>query len=100
MFGTACTSTLQAAISGSGQQHGSVYWASGALNVLQNLSPAGSLCSQMERAFAIKDSPIWRDSSTTVGGGPTSTLAPAATLAPAQTDGQIHRIASIRSVSV
>jgi len=52
------------AISGSGQQHGSVYWKKGASGILRNLAPAESLESQLADAFAIADSPIWMDSST------------------------------------
>lgn len=54
------------AISGSGQQHGSVYWANGALKAhLKNLDPAkGNLVKQLQDAFSIKDSPVWMDSST------------------------------------
>lgn len=36
------------AISGSGQQHGSVYWRSGAEAVLKNLTPGISLASQLD----------------------------------------------------
>jgi len=54
------------AISGSGQQHGSVYWAKGALKShLKLLNPSkGSLVTQLQDAFSIKDSPVWMDSST------------------------------------
>jgi xylulokinase len=50
------------AISGSGQQHGSVYWARGAH--LKGLDPSQALVTQLQEAFAIKDSPVWMDSST------------------------------------
>jgi xylulokinase len=54
-----------AAVSGSGQQHGSVYWKKGASATLGALSKTkGSLVSQLSGAFALKDSPIWMDSST------------------------------------
>ena len=54
-----------AAISGSGQQHGSVYWKHGSREVLAKLDPANTLQPQLQDAFAVKDSPIWMDSSTT-----------------------------------
>ncbi|KAG0629277.1 hypothetical protein M758_1G090400 [Ceratodon purpureus] len=53
------------AISGSGQQHGSVYWARGAQKShLKNLDPSKALVTQLQDAFTIKDSPVWMDSST------------------------------------
>ena len=55
------------AVSGSAQQHGSVYWASGALDrVLRRLDPAGPLFDQLRdgEAFSTPNSPIWADSST------------------------------------
>ena len=54
-----------AAISGSAQQHGSVYWQAGALRTLQDLDPARTLSEQLGAAFAVPDSPVWMDSSTT-----------------------------------
>lgn len=39
------------AVSGSGQQHGSVYWASGAHSKLQSLRPSDSLAAQLKDAF-------------------------------------------------
>ena len=55
-----------AAVSGSGQQHGSAYWATGARARLRGLrgGPDG-LVTQLGPAFSVPDSPIWRDSSTT-----------------------------------
>lgn len=53
------------AISGSGQQHGSVYWKKGSQAVLSFLDPSKSLLSQLKDAFSTMDSPIWMDSSTT-----------------------------------
>jgi hypothetical protein len=47
------------------QQHGSVYWARGARERLAALNPERSLLSQLGDAFAIPNSPIWMDSSTT-----------------------------------
>lgn len=55
-----------AAISGSGQQHGSVYWKNGSSVVLSSLDPAKQLASQLVDSFSIKESPIWMDSSTTL----------------------------------
>ncbi|GAQ82467.1 xylulose kinase [Klebsormidium nitens] len=53
-----------AAVSGSGQQHGSVYWANGARSKLQSLRPSDSLAAQLKDAFATPASPVWMDSST------------------------------------
>lgn len=54
-----------AAISVSGQQHGSVYWKTGAEQLLNNLDPnKGLLHEQLQSAFAVADSPIWKDTST------------------------------------
>eukprot|EP01084_Bolivina_argentea_P048035 88534_1 len=52
-------------ISGSGQQHGSVYWRTDAIKTLQDLDPKQSLLNNLSDAFAIANSPIWMDSSTT-----------------------------------
>lgn len=55
-----------AALSGSGQQHGSVYWKKGAREILRHkLNPALSLHDLLKDAFAVEYSPIWMDSSTT-----------------------------------
>ncbi|KAG6832258.1 hypothetical protein H0H87_002154 [Tephrocybe sp. NHM501043] len=54
-----------AAISGSGQQHGSVYWSKNAETLLSSLDPAQSLVSQLPPAFSLPNAPIWQDSSTT-----------------------------------
>jgi len=54
------------ALSGSGQQHGSVYWAQGAAKLLESLDPAQKLAPQLAQAFARAESPIWADSSTGV----------------------------------
>jgi xylulokinase len=54
-----------AAVSGSAQQHGSVYWARGAAAAaLAALDPARSLAPQLAGAFAAPESPVWMDSST------------------------------------
>jgi xylulokinase len=53
------------AISGSGQQHGSVWLNGEAAGKLRNLKADQSLESQLAGIFSIADSPIWMDSSTT-----------------------------------
>ncbi|XP_073276982.1 xylulose kinase 2-like [Primulina huaijiensis] len=67
-----------AAISGSGQQHGSVYWKNGSSSILSSLDSKKALVDHFGDAFSVKESPIWMDSSTTyqckeieksVGGG-------------------------------
>jgi xylulokinase len=52
------------AISGSGQQHGSVYFGAAAAQALASLDAARSLESQMRGVFVRSESPIWMDSST------------------------------------
>lgn len=52
------------AVSGSGQQHGSVYWQKGSSQILRSLDSKRSLKEQLENAFSVKESPIWMDSST------------------------------------
>ena len=52
------------AISGSGQQHGSVYLNDQAAGVLANLNPKKSLVENLRGVFSRKTSPIWMDSST------------------------------------
>jgi xylulokinase len=54
------------AISGSGQQHGSVYLNSRAAAALANLNPAQSLVENLDGIFSRPTSPIWMDSSTAV----------------------------------
>lgn len=54
-----------AAVSGSGQQHGSVYWKYGGSSILSSLDPKKQLVEQFTEAFSIKESPIWMDSCTT-----------------------------------
>eukprot|EP00941_MAST-03F_sp_MAST-3F-sp1_P006299 g6299.t1 len=51
-------------ISGSGQQHGSVYWRKGASRLLGLLDPSVALAPQLGTAFTLPNSPIWMDSST------------------------------------
>uniref|UniRef100_A0A674AR98 Xylulose kinase n=1 Tax=Salmo trutta TaxID=8032 RepID=A0A674AR98_SALTR len=53
------------ALSGSGQQHGSVYWRKGTNQVLRDLHPGKSLHELLKGGFAVSDSPVWMDSSTT-----------------------------------
>ncbi|KAJ8010627.1 hypothetical protein DPEC_G00077040 [Dallia pectoralis] len=53
------------ALSGSGQQHGSVYWKTGAHQALRDLDPGKSLHELLQESFAVSDSPVWMDSSTT-----------------------------------
>lgn len=53
------------AISGSGQQHGSVYLNGKAPAALANLDPKKSLPENLAGIFTRKTSPIWMDSSTT-----------------------------------
>jgi xylulokinase len=53
------------AISGSGQQHASVYWRKGALDVLRGLTGDSPLAQQLEHCFTTYNSPVWMDSSTT-----------------------------------
>lgn len=52
------------AVSGSGQQHGSVYLNDKFEPVLASLDRAGSLASQLSCAFSRRTSPIWMDRST------------------------------------
>ncbi|XP_074641993.1 xylulose kinase-like [Tubulanus polymorphus] len=52
------------AISGTGQQHGSVYWKNGSKNLLNNLDPNKTLNEQLKDVFSVSNSPIWMDSST------------------------------------
>ncbi len=53
-----------AAISGSGQQHGSVYLNVSARDALRGLKPDARLRDQLGGIFAVPESPIWMDSST------------------------------------
>ncbi|CAL8294596.1 unnamed protein product [Lota lota] len=56
--------SLVKALSGSGQQHGSVYWRTGANHTLKHLDPEKSLSQLLQESFAVADSPVWMDSST------------------------------------
>ncbi|KAK9761912.1 hypothetical protein K7432_012827 [Basidiobolus ranarum] len=53
------------AISGAAQQHGTIYWSNGSLNFGETLSSEKSLYEQLQKSFALEDSPIWQDMSTT-----------------------------------
>ncbi len=53
-----------AAVSGSGQQHGSVYLKAGARAALRGLDPAKPLRGQAEGIYSVPASPVWMDSST------------------------------------
>eukprot|EP00055_Hartaetosiga_balthica_P014951 m.85236 g.85236 ORF g.85236 m.85236 type:complete len:264 (+) comp8735_c0_seq2:71-862(+) len=53
------------AISGDGQQHGTVYWKRGASTILENLNASQSLADQLKCAFSFENGPIWMDKSTT-----------------------------------
>jgi len=53
------------AVSGSGQQHGSVYLTETATETLANLDPKKTLVENLDGVLARKTSPIWMDSSTT-----------------------------------
>ncbi|XP_064216201.1 xylulose kinase isoform X2 [Aotus nancymaae] len=52
------------ALSGAGQQHGSIYWQAGAQQALRSLSPDLPLHQQLQACFSISDCPVWMDSST------------------------------------
>ncbi|XP_039491813.1 xylulose kinase [Drosophila santomea] len=55
-----------AAISGSGQQHGSLYWSKHGINTLQNLDSEKFLHGQIDdSAFVVNRTPIWMDATTT-----------------------------------
>ncbi|KAF8202255.1 hypothetical protein BJ912DRAFT_1019176 [Pholiota molesta] len=55
-----------AAVSGAGQQHGSVYWSKDATALLSGLNPKQNLAEQLSPgAFSYPKAPIWQDSSTT-----------------------------------
>ncbi|XP_019745577.1 xylulose kinase isoform X2 [Hippocampus comes] len=51
------------ALSGSGQQHGSVYWKNGAAAVLRGLRHQHGLGRQLKDCFSVRDCPVWMDSS-------------------------------------
>ncbi|UKZ82357.1 hypothetical protein TrVFT333_010144 [Trichoderma virens FT-333] len=51
-------------ISGSGQQHGSVFWSASAEELLKGLDAAKPLVGQLEKALAHEFAPNWQDHST------------------------------------
>ncbi|KAL3040328.1 hypothetical protein OYC64_011374 [Pagothenia borchgrevinki] len=51
------------ALSGCGQQHGSVFWTRGASETLTNLQPDQSLETLLQDSFSVLASPVWMDSS-------------------------------------
>lgn len=53
-----------AAVSGSGQQHGTVYLKQGTEKKLVDLDPRKPLYTQLDGIFSVYDSPVWMDSST------------------------------------
>ncbi|XP_054281168.1 xylulose kinase-like [Macrosteles quadrilineatus] len=55
-----------AALSGSAQQHGTVYWQVGAEETLKTLDPDSFLHTQLASAFSVTSSPVWMDSSTSL----------------------------------
>ncbi|CAL8313047.1 unnamed protein product [Merluccius merluccius] len=57
--------SLVKAMCGSGQQHGSVYWRTGANHTLRHLDPEKTLSQLLKESFSVADSPVWMDSSTT-----------------------------------
>uniref|UniRef100_A0A8C0AQU9 Xylulokinase n=1 Tax=Buteo japonicus TaxID=224669 RepID=A0A8C0AQU9_9AVES len=52
------------ALSGAGQQHGSVYWKKGSIEILKNASSKLPLHQSLKACFSVSNSPIWMDSST------------------------------------
>lgn len=52
------------AVSGAGQQHGSVYWSAEGEHSLQNLYASKTLEKQLDHAFSYPFSPNWQDAST------------------------------------
>ncbi len=63
-LGKQCDLSRVAAISGAGQQHGSVYLNSDWFETVSSLSTAQSLSAQIEGCLSRATSPIWMDSST------------------------------------
>ncbi|XP_073995322.1 xylulose kinase-like isoform X2 [Rhodnius prolixus] len=55
-----------AALSGCAQQHGTVYWAVGAQDVLNCLTYSHFLHTQLASCFSINNSPVWLDTSTKI----------------------------------
>jgi len=65
-LGAQCDLSDIQAVSGAGQQHGSVYLNSKWFDALSSLRSSGSLSAQLEPCFSRSTAPIWMDSSTTV----------------------------------
>ena len=91
------------AISGSAQQHGSVYLTPEAGGVLRHLDPAVPIGRQLERVFSRASSPVWLDCSTTADcavltsalGGPAAVARLTGSRAYERfTGAQIHRFAA------
>lgn len=61
---TSCPFERIKGISGSGQQHGSVYWSRDGEDVLGNLQAEKSLVEQLKHTFGHPWSPNWQDAST------------------------------------
>ena len=59
-----CVCMQVVGISGSGQQHGSVWWRTGAESTLRSLDSSQPLSSQFASSFSLPNAPIWMDSST------------------------------------
>ena len=59
-----CDLSAIEAISGSGQQHGTVYFNHRAAGVLGSLDPGQPLASQIEAIFSRPTAPVWMDTST------------------------------------
>nr|XP_018903018.1 PREDICTED: xylulose kinase [Bemisia tabaci] len=53
-----------AAVSGSGQQHGTVYWQNNARKTLKSLDPSNFLYTQLASSFSVPYGPVWMDSNT------------------------------------
>ncbi|XP_042657694.1 xylulose kinase isoform X2 [Tyto alba] len=52
------------ALSGAGQQHGSVYWKKGSVQILKDASSELPLHQSLKDCFSVSNSPVWMDSST------------------------------------
>ncbi len=63
-LGKQCDLSKVSAVSGAGQQHGSVYLNNDWFNTVTTLSPDRSLSTQIEGCLSRKTSPIWMDGST------------------------------------
>ena len=59
-----CDLSKVAAVSGAGQQHGSVYFNDKWFEAIKSLSPASTLCNQLEPCLSRATAPIWMDATT------------------------------------